>query len=327
MPRGRSGSAEHRQALGVPSPWGIVMSAQKSAGSGGSMKDYGLTVHPHGVVWHSDRRMRVWSKDGVLEAFRPKVVGRRRQRVQSFSKTSQRRLAMVAANVGGQFRSHLTLTYHGLTVAGEDEAARNLRIAVRAKRDLNRFLTSMRRMLGLYLWVMEFQRRGVVHFHALCEHLVEQERVAMAWCRSTGELGDIHAAQHAARVDAIRDERAARCYVGRYLGKVDQKSLPAGIVSAGRWWGRSRRLKLVVLEQVLTCEADSVVPIEAGVRTVRAARRWLRRELGWKFRGGAFVSWGDRLTGRLRAVVAQLRGYFGEARRWSDVIGEQGGAR
>lgn len=101
------------------------------------MKDHGLAVHPHAVVWHSDRRVRVWSKGGVLEAFRPKVVGRRRQRVQRFSKTSQRRLAMVAANVGGQFHSHLTLAYYGLTVAGADEAVRNPRIAVRTKRDRN----------------------------------------------------------------------------------------------------------------------------------------------------------------------------------------------
>lgn len=80
----------------------------------------------------------------------------------------------------------------------------------------------MRREIGRYVWVMEFQRRGVVHLHALSEHEVPQESVALAWCRSTGELGDVRAEQHAALVELIRDESAARDYVGRYLGKVDR---------------------------------------------------------------------------------------------------------
>jgi hypothetical protein len=232
---------------------------------------------------------------------------------------------MVAANVGGSFRTHLTLTYHAVAIEAEDERARNLRIARRAKRDLNRFLSSMRRALGRYLWVMEFQKRGVVHFHALCEHETEQARVAFAWCRATEELGDVHAAQHAALVEAVRDERAARNYVGRYLGKVEQKALPPGVAAAGRWWGRSRGLQLVVLEEVLTCEAGCDVPVPAGVRTVRSVRRWLSGELGWKFRGGAFVSWGDRLTGRLVLVVRELREFYGASLPWG--VGDGNGER
>lgn len=283
--------------------------------------DYGLRVLPHGVVWRSDRRVRVWDGDGVLRVISPTRSGGRRDSVRGFSRASQRNLAMVAANVGGSFRSHVTLTYHGLAVEGEDERSRNLRIARRAKRDLNRFLSATRRLLGRYLWVMEFQRRGVVHFHALCEHEIEQERVSLAWCRATEELGDAHAAKHAALVEAIRDERAARNYVGRYLGKVEQKELPAGVAAAGRWWGRSRGLEIVVLEEVLTCEAGCDVPVAAGVRTLRSVRRWLSGELGWKFRGGAFVSWGDRLTGRLVEVVRELRRFYGESRPWG---GEDG---
>jgi hypothetical protein len=184
--------------------------------------------------------------------------------VRGFSRASQRNLAMLAANVACEFRSHLTLTYHGLTIPGEPEDARNLRIARRARRDLNRFLSVMRRSLGLYLWVMEFQKRGVVHFHVLCAYELTQERVTVAWCRATGELGDTLASQHAVLVDAVRDQMAARKYMGRYLGKVDQKLLPPGIASGGRWWGRSRGLALVVLDEVLSCEADCDVPVRAA---------------------------------------------------------------
>lgn len=290
------------------------------------MESYGIKILAHGVVLHSDRRVRVWGEDGVLQAVKASSSGGRRDRVRGFSLASQRNLAMVAANVGGVFRSLLTLTYHGLTVEGEPEDARNLRIAHRAKRDLNRFLSAMRRVLGRYLWVMEFQTRGVVHFHALAEHTVTQERASVAWCRATGELGDQLAARHAVRVDDVRDQMAARNYLGRYLGKVEQKALPPGVAMAGRWWGRSRGLALVVLDEVLSCEADCDVPVPAGVRTVRTLKRWLSRQLGWKFRGGSFVSWGDQLTGRLAVAARELREFYGLAQPWG-VAESDGGAR
>lgn len=291
------------------------------------MKDYGLTILPHGVVWHSDRRVRVWDEDGIQRAVTRSSAGGLRDRVRGFTAASRRNLGMIAANVGGTFRAHLTLTYRALADDGEDEGALNLRIARRAKRDLNRFLTATRHEIGRYLWVMEFQTRGVLHFHALCEHELTHERATVAWCRATGELGDVHVERHAVRVDAVRDEQAARNYVGRYLGKLKQKSLPPGVCAAGRWWGRSRGLALVVLDSVLTCESDCDVPVSAGVRTMRGVRRWLRRQLGWKFAGGSFVSWGDRLIPRLLSVVQVLRGFHGEARPWCEAgsLGQGGG--
>src|SRR5262245_32973043 len=128
-------------------------------------KDYGLRIHPHGVVLRSDRRARGVTDDGVEFTFQLARGGGRRSGVQGVSRASQRNLGMKAANAGGEFAALLTLTYHGLAKEGEAEAARNLRIARRAKADLNRFLSAMRRLLGRCLWVMEFQRRGVIHFH------------------------------------------------------------------------------------------------------------------------------------------------------------------
>jgi hypothetical protein len=226
---------------------------------------------------------------------------------------------MKAANAPGPLLSLLTLTYHGLMEEGETEGARNLRIARAAKRDLNRFLSCLRRELGRYVWVMEFQRRGVVHFHLLAEREVSADRVALAWCRATGQLGDTAAMRHSAKVDEVRDQMAARKYVGRYLGKVDQKNLPPGVEQAGRWWGTSRGMRAVVLDSVLTCEAGTAATHVAGVRTVRVLRRWLSRELGWKFRGGWFVSWGDRLVPRLLHAVSELRAFYGPTPSWNEV--------
>ena len=284
--------------------------------------DYGLTVHPHGVVLRSDRRVRAVTEHGEVVAVPLPGGGGKRGSIGSFSRGSQRNLAMKAANVPAVFSSLLTLTYHGLALPGEQEDVRNLRIARRAKRDLNRFLSSTRRKLGRYLWVMEFQRRGVVHFHALCERELVAERMALAWCRATGELGDLSAMKHSVRVDVVRDQMAARSYVGRYLGKVDQKNLPPGIDRAGRWWGSSRGLRLVIVDSVLTCEAGSAATHSAGVRTLRVLRRWLSRQLGWKFRGGRFVSWGDRLIPRLHAAVLELRAFYGASEPWGTEAGE-----
>jgi hypothetical protein len=209
----------------------------------------------------------------------------------------------------------------------EDETERNHRVAARSKRDLNRFLSCMRSELGLYVWVQEFQRRGVVHYHALCTKEVAAERVTLAWCRATGELDDIHAMRHAAQVEPIRDESAARAYLGRYLGKLRQKTLPVGVGNAGRWWGRSRRLRLVPVEEIVTCEFREGAPISAGVRIVRGVRRWLSRELGWKFRGGSFVSWGEKLAPRLAVVVRDLRAFYGIPRRRHELLSEWGWER
>jgi hypothetical protein len=282
-------------------------------------RDYGLTIHPHGVALHSDRRPRSVTVHGEIVAAQLPGGGGRRKQIRGFSKASRRKLAMKAANAPAPFASLLTLTYHGLQVEGETEEARNLRIARRAKRDLNRFLSATRPELGRYLWVMEFQGRGVVHFHLLCEHEVDAVRASLAWCRATGELVDLAALRHAVRVDKVREQMAARSYVGRYLNKIDQKQLPPGVAAAGRWWGSSRGMRPVVLDSVLTCEADSAATHGAGVRTVRVLRRWLSRELGWKFRGGWFVSWGDKLVPRLLEAVRELRAFYGPSLPWAEV--------
>lgn len=75
-------------------------------------------------------------------------TGGRRELVSGFSGASQRNLVMVAANAGGTFCSHLTITCRSLTDVGKDEGEPSLLIARRAKKDLNRFLTSIRYEIG-----------------------------------------------------------------------------------------------------------------------------------------------------------------------------------
>ena len=150
------------------------------------MKEYGLRIFAGGFVLHGDGRSRLWSKDGVEEIVKLEYGrGGRRSGVKAFSEASRKRLELIAASAENEFRCLITLTYHAKSEAWEDDATRNGRIVARSKRDLNRFLTTMRRELGPYLWVQEFQTRGVIHFHLLCELSPPQERVTLAWVHAT----------------------------------------------------------------------------------------------------------------------------------------------
>ncbi|MFN8588740.1 MAG: hypothetical protein U0704_13180 [Candidatus Eisenbacteria bacterium] len=145
------------------------------------MKEHGLRILAGGFALHSDGRRRAWSDDGVEEIpKRSTLAETTRGGVKAFSIASRKRLELIAASAANEFRSLLTLTYHALSESWETEPARNARVVRRSKRDLNRFLSAMRRRLGAYIWIQEFQERGVVHYHVICEGLVEKSRAALA---------------------------------------------------------------------------------------------------------------------------------------------------
>lgn len=276
------------------------------------MKEHGLRIFAGGFVLHSDGRRRAWSDDGVEEI--PKrfaSADTTRGGVKAFSIASRKRLELIAASAANEFRSLLTLTYHALSESWETEPARNARVVRRSKRDLNRFLSALRRRLGAYIWIQEFQERGVVHYHVICEGQVEESRAALAWCRATDALDDKDALRHAVKVEAIRGERAARHYLSRYLGKARQKLLPPGVEAAGRWWGRSRSVTLAVLANLVVLAEGETVPHAIESRVVRSLRRFFRGEMGFRYRGGLIVDWNGRLAARAAALVHPLREFFG----------------
>jgi hypothetical protein len=93
---------------------------------------------------------------------------------------------------------------------------------------------------------------------------------------------------------------------------VRQKQLPEGVDGAGRWWGRSRSLDLVVLEDIVWLDLEEGVTREAELRIVRILRGYIRRRFGWKFKGGAFLDFGGRLSATLAEMAARLRAHYGE---------------
>jgi hypothetical protein len=277
------------------------------------IEGYGMRVFRNGIDFRSDRRKRLGSK-----AFKHIIDERRRPaaayrgEIKAFSRASQRRLAFVFANVGTPLRSLITLTYHAVAESWEDDGARNQRIVKRSKADLNRFLTAMRPQLGPYLWVQEFQARGVVHYHMVCEQEVSEAEVRLVWCRAIDALDDAYARKYGAKVDVIRKEGQVRKYLGSYVGKLRQKLLPLGVEGAGRWWGASRSIRLVVLSELVSCELKGRKPKVAETRTVRCIRRFISRLVGFDFKGGVLIDWKGETCQRVSRALVQLSAFYGQ---------------
>lgn len=116
---------------------------------------------------------------------------------------------------------------------------------------------------------------------------------------------------HSARTDLVDSEHEVRSYLGRYVGKGSQKELPLGVSAAGRWWGRSRSLRLELLREVVTHRPGEVDVAEAEARVVRGLRRWLRGRLSFKVRGGVFGDAAGRFAPDAVGVFDLLTGFFG----------------
>jgi hypothetical protein len=140
-----------------------------------------------------------------------------------------------------------------------------------SKRHLNAFLQKLRRDKMEYLWFMEFQRNGSVHYHVLSDldcsetaqtiggRLVDLgrsksesqrwSRIVSGGFRCWGESTFDKMASASVRVEPIRSFEGAAKYVCKYAYKPEQKSVPDGFSNCGRFWGASRGTKPVVLSR------------------------------------------------------------------------------
>ena len=303
---------------------------------------YGVRVYRFGFEFRGDGRKRVRYPSGRWLFLKPRTVLFRekfRRKIRGWTKASARRMTLIAANALAIFATHMTLTYRARAEAWEQDAERNRRVIKRSKADLHRFLCCLRSELGPYLWAQEFQTRGVVHYHILCAQVVTQERATIAWCRASSQLEDPLVIRHGVQVQDVRHERAARHYLGRYMGKEQQKRLPRGVIGAGRWWGRSRSLRLDQLCEVVTHDRADGIRRPGELQVARCLRRYVGKVLKGKFRGGMLLDWGGSTSATLHAMAVQLREFFGVTptareflEQWGELVtedgdGTQGGTR
>lgn len=201
----------------------------------------------------------------------------RRGEVQMFSARSASRLTRTARNASPALVSQFCLTYHQ---ANPDGAT--------AKKHLDTWLKAVRRAVpgAGYLWILEFQTRGVPHFHVWLTvpfSEVTWKRLGAAWNRIAEPTSPEHLWWHTEERPGPRgkpqrsmlawDMKGAG-YLRKYMSKEAQKCVPGGFGWVGRFWGCSRDL---VPEPITIEAADLTAPIEDVTRTmskwVEARRR------------------------------------------------------
>lgn len=160
-----------------------------------------------------------------------------RSGIEGFSDSSRRRLRFLAGNTSVKLISQFCLTYHKTCPDGAT-----------VKKHLNSWLTRLRTRFPevAYLWVLEFQTRGVPHFHVwlnLPSDLPGLRNIlAKSWNRIAEPDNETHLKFHNHKSNFIPWEMYNPSYACKYLDKQSQKSIPAGFVGCGRFWGNSRGL-------------------------------------------------------------------------------------
>lgn len=228
-----------------------------------------------------------------------------RTEINSFSSKSRSRLKFTAGN-SPQLVSQFGMTYHKATPDGRE-----------VKRHLNLFLNSVKRHYPWfqYLWILEFQSRGIPHFHLFCNLDIQDDtraNLASIWHRIAEPESTQHLRFHRNRKNFIEWDMGTGAYLCKYLSKESQKCVPDGFTGVGRFWGNSRGL-VPEPEIIETCDLQSHngdVPTKALIRSLcrhheKSLRRWKspwkssarKRSTSYTLPNGASVFW--RLYGSL----------------------------
>jgi len=198
----------------------------------------------------------------------------KRGSVSDFSANSRRNLAWAYSQ--GPWVGMLTLTYPGAEAISKDET----------KSHLNAFLQHLRRHDIRYLWILEFQRRGQIHYHVwVSRPLIETtdtvtgdkirrcfpwRSLMISWLRIIGESDNPKAravALHPASY-CPWTVRVGNNYAAKYAEKRSQKGLPTGIDTVGRWWSRSRGMS----------EPNYMLHMDESTETVKTESVQFRRQ-------------------------------------------------
>jgi hypothetical protein len=168
--------------------------------------------------------------------------------IYELSAKSRSRLKHVCDNSGHRIKSQFCLTYHDQNPTDGQEV----------KKHLASFKKALRRQFpGVgYIWVLEFQKRGVPHYHlflTIPPDPEKQGKLARSWVKITNGT-QAQQEWHGRSQNWIPWDMGinGNYVVDQYLTKQVQKDVPHHYQSVGRFWGVSRNL--IPIPEIITAE-------------------------------------------------------------------------
>ena len=237
-----------------------------------------------------DLIVKLHNKDVVLQFKKPKSKAKSvrkntcrntRGNINYFSYHSRRRMKLFARNTSHLWKVFVHLTYP------RDYPSDGKKV----KKHLDVFIKRLRRRYPdiKYLWVIEFQQRGAPHFHIVVNQEIDKNWLSQNWYEVVGS-GDERHLRAGTKIELVRSKTHAIAYLMKYLGKLDQKTVPEEYKNVGRFWSHSSKI-LEVNEYTIE---DT---LRNNKRNTRAFRRWYRAKLRswgyykWKWKGEGFTAW------------------------------------
>lgn len=239
--------------------------------------------------------------------------------ISEFSPDAQRRLRQFLATIPdaallGAFM--LTLTYPGNSCP---QAIPRPEESHHYKRHLDSFGKSLRRRYpaASIVWVLEFQTRGVAHYHALIFGVPAADLrdfrawIAKRWNQIVG--GDADHLKAGTQCDMARSAGGARNYLAKYLSKGNQA---LNGVKVGRYWGKINKAGIPQAPE----RVEEITPGQAKLalrvaRKLAAKRQW---ESSWSrlYKAAGAVT-EKHLGGNIFAsmTLTDFRRLVGEAHR------------
>jgi len=187
--------------------------------------------------------------DGPVKRPSPRFRGKR-NRIERFTRTSRRALWKLLTRFRYSLMksgSFVTLTYHNNYPEEPSEY----------KTHLHRFLDDVKRVYPeiLYIWKLEFQKRGAPHFHIMFFFPKHSENefdsyfnliINKIWSKYRG-CQCIHCAAHSVLIEPILSYKKTCRYVSKYIAKEDA---PPPLDYPGRYYGRSSNFPLQPLSTI-----------------------------------------------------------------------------
>lgn len=214
----------------------------------------GLVAYPGGII----------VRRGNNSGLQPMNYLHKKGKLKLVTSRSLNRLALLVRASSVTFSSIMTLTY-----------GQNYPLSGRvAKKHLNHFLIASKRNYGPfeYIWILEFQNRGAVHFHIATTlsppAILERELFATTWQRISTNFSwlycqldlvgdrfyagqtlltdkaciDSHLSKNA--WEGVRKGDSLHAYFAKYANKIRQKEVPDFYSNVGRFWGASKGVAL-----------------------------------------------------------------------------------